>query len=158
MGNRTLQGKFKPKNPMKYKGNVDKVTYRSSWELKLFKYCDNNPAIVKWNSEEVIIPYYNPVKRRSARYFMDVWMKYKVKNGYKESLIEVKPHAETMMPKKPKNKTDKAMINYNRKVATFAVNSAKWNATKKLVENKSNIDFKIFTEYELGIKKKKKAQ
>lgn len=31
-------GKFRPKNIGKYKGNVDKITYRSSWEAWAMKF------------------------------------------------------------------------------------------------------------------------
>ena len=44
MSNRILvQGKFRPKNPSKYKGDPTNIIYRSSWELTVFKYLDNNP-------------------------------------------------------------------------------------------------------------------
>ena len=29
------KGKFKPKNPTKYKGDLKEIVYRSSWELKM---------------------------------------------------------------------------------------------------------------------------
>ena len=50
------KGKFKPKNPLKYKGNPTEIFYRSSWELKLMLYLDDHKDVVSWCSEEVIIP------------------------------------------------------------------------------------------------------
>ena len=51
-------GKFIPKNRNKYKGNPKKIVYRSLWERSFMKYCDSNPSILEWSSEEIIIPYY----------------------------------------------------------------------------------------------------
>jgi hypothetical protein len=47
---RPLKGKFKPKNPQKYKGNVTNIIYRSSWELRLMSYLDNHKNIISWGS------------------------------------------------------------------------------------------------------------
>ena len=38
--NNYKQGKFEPTNKKKYKGNWQKITYRSGWELQYFKMCD----------------------------------------------------------------------------------------------------------------------
>ena len=45
-------GKYKPKNLNKYRGDPDKVTYRSHWEKLCFLWCDRNPDIKYWSSEE----------------------------------------------------------------------------------------------------------
>ena len=58
------QGYFKPKNPHKYKGDPTNIIYRSSWELKLMKYLDERKDVVKWGSEEIIIPYRSPIDGR----------------------------------------------------------------------------------------------
>lgn len=39
------QGKYKVKNYQKYKGDPTNVIYRSSWELKFLKYCDDNDNV-----------------------------------------------------------------------------------------------------------------
>ena len=49
-------GKFVPKNPDKYTGNVSTIIYRSLWEFKLMKYLDAHDEIVRWASEEIVIP------------------------------------------------------------------------------------------------------
>ena len=48
-------GKFKVKNLHKYKGDFDNVIYRSLWEKHVFKWCDENPKVKSWSSEETII-------------------------------------------------------------------------------------------------------
>ena len=67
-----MKGRFRPKNPHKYKGDPTNVIYRSSYELKLFRYLDLHPAIRWWQSEEVVIPYRSPITGRVHRYFPDV--------------------------------------------------------------------------------------
>ena len=52
----SYKGKFRPSNPNKYKGDPTKVIYRSLWELKFMRWCDGNVNILKWSSEEVVIP------------------------------------------------------------------------------------------------------
>ena len=49
----TYKGLFKPKNPSKYKGNINEIVYRSSWEKKMMIYCDTTKSVVEWGSEEI---------------------------------------------------------------------------------------------------------
>ena len=44
-------GRYRVKNPKKYEGDFKKVKYRSLWERQAFKWLDNNPDIIGWNSE-----------------------------------------------------------------------------------------------------------
>ena len=76
------KGLYKIKNLSKYKGNPAKVTYRSLWERKFMVYCDNNPNILKWSSEEIIIPYRSPIDKRIHRYFPDFWIQIKNSKWY----------------------------------------------------------------------------
>jgi len=62
-------GKYEPKNPEKYIGDVHNIIYRSSWELRFCIYCDNNDGIVKWSSEPVVIPYYNPLDKKEHKLY-----------------------------------------------------------------------------------------
>ena len=48
------KGKFRPKNPQKYRGDPTKIIYRSLWERNCMRYFDENPNVLKWSSEEVI--------------------------------------------------------------------------------------------------------
>ena len=56
------QGRFHPQNPQKYKGDVNNIIYRSSWELKFMQWCDRNENIMEYGSEEFWIPYVSPVE------------------------------------------------------------------------------------------------
>lgn len=137
------------KNPQKYKGTRP-ITLRSGWEITLAKRLDKNKAIIKWSSESVIIPYYNPIKGRMARYFMDFHIYYKTKDGkIKEEIWEVKPFKQTQPPKTQKRKTKK----YIKECATYVVNDMKWKATKKWIESLRSkgrdISFKIITEKDI---------
>ena len=86
------KGKFYPRNPSKYKGDTTDIIYRSSWELKFMKYCDNNPNVLEWGSEEVVIPYRSPLDGKVHRYYVDFYIKVRTtKNEIKKYLIEIKP-------------------------------------------------------------------
>lgn len=143
------QGTFIPQNPQKYAGDISKIFYRSSWERKFFVFCDNNPSVLKWGSEEVVVPYIKPTDNRPHRYFPDFIIMYKDKNGeiHKE-LIEIKPSIQTKMPKPPKTRINTKR--YLSEIETFAVNQAKWEAATKWCE-KRNMKFRILTEKDLGI-------
>ena len=64
------QGIFVPNHPEKYKGTTP-IIYRSSYENKFARWADNNPAVISWGSETIIIPYQNPMTGRVHRYFVD---------------------------------------------------------------------------------------
>ena len=139
-------GRYRVKNPKKYKGNVDKVYYRSSWELKFMNYCDNNSAILEWGSEEIIIPYISPLDGRRHRYFPDFYIKVRQSDGsVKRIIIEVKPKSQCGPPKPQQRKT-KRFIN---EVRTWGVNEAKWKAAIEYC-NDRGLEFKILTEDHLG--------
>jgi len=142
------QGRFRCINPAKYKGNSSNIIFRSSWERKLFSMLDTNPNIIQWNSEEIVVRYRNPLTSRIHRYFPDVWIKKKDKNGkISEALIEIKPYSQTIEPRPQKQKT-KAYIT---KVEEYVKNQAKWEAAKMFCEER-DWEFHIFSERELGIK------
>ena len=44
------QGRFHPQNPQKYKGDVNNIIYRSSWELKFMQWCYRNENIMEYGS------------------------------------------------------------------------------------------------------------
>jgi hypothetical protein len=143
-----LQGKYKPSNPEKYRGDVNNIIYRSSWERKFLYYCDTNENILEYSSEEVVIPYKSPVDNRYHRYFVDFYIKYKDVNGkIKKCLIEIKPFRQTQEPKVQKRKTK----GYIYEVVEYAKNQAKWEAAKEWCLD-HGWEFKVLTENELGIK------
>lgn len=145
--NKYYQGRYFPKNPEKYRGDVRNIIYRSSWERRAFRYCDLYSSILEWNSEEIIIPYRNPIDGAIHRYFPDLWIKYKAKNGtIKEAVVEIKPYNQTYLRKEPQRKTAK----YMEEARTYAINRSKWDAAEKWC-NKNGMEFHILTERELGI-------
>jgi hypothetical protein len=136
------QGKFVPKNPNKYRGDISNIVYRSGYEVKFMNWCDLNSDVTQWSSEEVVIPYRSPLDNKLHRYFVDFY----VKIQDKVYLIEVKPDRFTREPAIPKRKT-KRFLN---EVAQYAVNQAKWKAAREVCADR-NWEFKIITEKELGI-------
>tara|TARA_B100000131_G_scaffold216544_1_gene208165 strand:- start:468 stop:806 length:339 start_codon:yes stop_codon:yes gene_type:complete len=111
------------------------------------KYCDSNPNILEWGSEEVVIPYRSPLDNRVHRYFPDFYMKIKETNGViKRYLIEVKPKRQTKPPAKQKRQTKK----YIYEVTEFAKNQAKWEAAYSFCKDR-RWHFKIITEDELKV-------
>ena len=140
------QGKYRPLNPSKYNGDPTNIVYRSSYELKMFQYCDIQENVIFWESEEKIIIYLDPITGRYKRYFPDIFMKYKDKDGIiKKALIEIKPKKDLIEPERnPKRKTKSWVY----RVQTWARNQAKWAAAKEWC-NDRDIQFRIFTEKEL---------
>ena len=135
------------KHPEKYNGTRP-IQVRSGWEAyMIFKYLDINDNIISWKSESTIIKYFSPVDNKWHRYFMDFTVTAKTPSGQtKELWIEVKPYSQTQLPKEPKRKTK----TYIDQMKTYFVNQAKWETTKKIIEEKKaqgiNIDFAIITE------------
>ena len=142
----TYKGKFKPKYPNKYKGDIKEIVYRSSWELKMMKYCDTTKSIIEWGSEELVIPYLSPWDGRYHRYFPD-YVKVRTKNGsVKKYVIEVKPKNQCTPPERnPKRRTG---VWYN-KVKTWGINKAKWKSAQEFCLD-NNMEFKILTEDHLN--------
>mgnify|MGYP001577081229 FL=1 len=142
----SYKGIYKPSNPKKYIGNPNMIVYRSLWERKLFRYCDNNTKVLKWASEEIIIPYYNPVKKRMAKYYPDVYMEVVTKDDKTEKiLIEVKPLRETKPPSY-KRRTKNVLL----AEAMYSQNQAKWAAAEEFCLD-NGWKFQIMTEKELGV-------
>jgi hypothetical protein len=146
MSKKYHQGRYQVKNPKKYWGDFNNVIFRSSWELKVFIWCDTNPDVVRWNSEEVVIPYVNPFDGKYHRYFTDIYVEI-MKNGKLEKYVyEIKPNSEKKPPKKPKRRTRA----YANKLKTYLINQAKWESAAKYCKER-NLKFQILTEKELGI-------
>ena len=141
------KGKFKPKHRDKYKGNPTNIIYRSLWERRFMVYCDSNDSVVKWSSEEIVIPYRSPFDRKIHKYYPDFWVKIKKHDGTIEtSIIEVKPKSQTVPPKDTsrKRKSGRFLLEMKR----YGINEAKWKAACTYCEYK-NWKFKIITEDQL---------
>lgn len=141
------QGIFKPTHPEKYEGDVTNIIYRSSWELRFLRWCDNNPGILNYSSEETIIPYRCGTDNRLHRYFVDFKIKVKTKDGRIQTyLVEVKPKGQTQPPKYPGKKTKR----YLTEAMTFIKNQSKWDAAEEYCKQRGWI-FRVITEDDLGL-------
>lgn len=133
------KGFFFPKHPKKYVGNLDKITFRSSWERRFMEFCDSNIKIMKWGSEEIKIPYVKPTTGRVHHYYPDFFIVYENSGGdFVKEIIEIKPLKERVLTPKSTN-YDKVMISINR---------AKWAAAEQFC-TQHNIRFRILSENEL---------
>lgn len=144
----SIKSKFKPSFPQKYQGDPNNIICRSSWERRFCNYCDTNPNILRWASEEFSIPYVSPVDNRVHRYYPDFLIEVKESSGkIKKYVVEVKPEKQTLPPKQGKRVTK----SYIYEAKTYAVNQAKWKAASEFCLD-NGVEFKIITEKELGIK------
>jgi len=140
-------GKFSLKNTNKYLGDPTNIWYRSLWERRVMVHLDENPNVLEWSNEEIIIPYLSPVDGRWHRYFPDFFIRVKNKEGLVEGFIlEVKPEKQSIPPQK-RSKITKAYI---QEVVTFGINEAKWKAADEYCRDR-NWKFKVITEKDLGI-------
>jgi hypothetical protein len=140
------KGKFTPENPSKYAGDSKNIIYRSMWERRCMKYFDNNPSILQWASEEVVIPYYDTATKKVRRYFPDFLIKIKDKNGKEKThLIEVKPSKDMRPPVGGKGKK-KSTVLYEMK--TYQMNRDKFASARKWCDDMTII-FDIWTEKHL---------
>lgn len=141
------KGKFTPRYPEKYMGDPTNIIYRSSWELKFMNWCDLSSSIIRYSSEETIIPYRCPTDGKLHRYFVDFRIDVRAKGGaVKTYLVEVKPAGQTVPPVFPGRQTKR----YLTEALTFMKNTAKWQAATQYCKERG-WEFKIITEHELGI-------
>lgn len=137
-------GMYMPKNMEKYIGNAVPITYRSSWELTAFKFCDNNPNVIKWSYECIAIPYIKPLPNgnmKPATYYPDLYVEYITKTDeYRKELLEIKPKKQTVKSRSKKIET-KLAENY-----AYVVNLAKWEAARRWCALRGDVAFKILTE------------
>jgi hypothetical protein len=142
-GKRYRQGIFKPKYPAKYIGDLNNIIYRSSWELRVFQWCDRNVNVLEWGAEQICIPYMKPLYPsgfRPARYFPDVYVLYKNSEGkIIRELVEIKPLKQTRSSRAKKAQV-KLQENY-----VYLVNEAKWHAARQWCA-KNGIEFRLLTE------------
>lgn len=130
-GSKFKSGFYQPKNPEKFKQSSNIMNsgplpqYRSSWELKFYKWADMNEDVEFWGTESVAIPYFDPVKNKNRRYFPDVFIKFK--DGRKV-IIEIKPQKQNNHP----------------------TNIAKWESAE-LYAKKIGAQFVVMNEKHLGV-------
>ena len=137
----SYKGRFKPKQYKKYKGDPTKIIYRSMWELRFMKYCDKNPYILEWSSEEIAIPY-RGLDKKIHRYFPDFKIKYRnARNELIVEIIEVKPKKQTKAPSKKNNPYGR----YLKEARTYGINQLKWEAAEEYCKDRG-YKFRIITE------------
>lgn len=142
---RYYQGIYKPKNKDKYLGDPANIVYRSFWELRVLRWLDTDSNVLRYASEEIVVPYVSPKDGKVHRYFPDFYFEKINESGKVEKfLVEVKPHGQTQKPKSRKN--TKRYIN---EAVTYAVNQAKWKAAEEWCLDRG-IKFRIVTEKDLG--------
>ena len=105
-------------------------------------YCDRNPDITYWASEELAIRYYNPLDKKYHRYYPDFIVR-TIKGD--KILVEIKPSRQCKPPKTPTKKTRAFM----RSNFEYIKNRAKWKAATQYADD-NNAKFKLITEKDLG--------
>ena len=140
----SYKGKYHPTKRERYRGDVNNIIYRSLWERSFMKYCDDNPDVVEWGSEEIVVPYISPIDGKRHRYFPDFYVKTSKGDKF---LVEIKPKKQTVEPKVQKRKTK----SYIYEVTEYAKNMAKWKAAEEFCKDRM-WEFKVLTEDELGIR------
>lgn len=141
-------GEFVPINPKKYVGRYP-IIIRSGWERMFCQWLDVNAIVLEWSSENIAIPYYDPVQQKNRRYYPDFWMKVKnKKGGTAKYVVEIKPAKETKPPTKRGRKTKKTQLFQE---STWITNQAKFKAAEQYCKKMGYI-FKIMTEKELFFK------
>jgi len=145
MAKTTQQGRYVPKNPLKYQGDPSNIIFRSSWEKRFMIFLDNHDSILFWSSEEIVVPYFWELDGKMHRYFPDFLVTMKTKEGLVKMMIEVKPYNQTIAPKMTKNKREKTFLT---EVETYTKNVAKWKSAEKYCEDRKWL-FRLITEKEL---------
>ena len=139
--------KWRPKHPEKYVGDINKIILRSGLEIKFANWCDNQTNIIRYASEEIVIPYLSP-DGKIHRYFCDFWIEVKATdNSIKRYLVEIKPDVQTRAPVLTES-LQRNRKRYLTEMMTWLVNSAKWDAARKFCE-KNGMEFIIITEKHL---------
>lgn len=133
------KGLYTPKHPEKYIGDPNKIRFLSSWELRFMEFCDNNPNVISWGSEEFRIKYFHPIKKKVCDYIPDFIIKYKdMHENIITEVIEIKPMKQSQSSAK--------MSTYDQ--VQLVINSAKWTAAKALCDN-AGIKFRVLTEQQM---------
>ena len=137
------QGYYYPKHPEKLLGNSKHAIYRSGLELSYFRILDANPQVVRWGSEEVIIPYY--FDNKWHKYYVDLIVFLQQGPILKKLFIELKPYSQTQVPKNSPRRKQK---NYLRECYEWNKNTAKWASAKQYAQ-KVGCEFVVLTEKDI---------
>ena len=141
------QGFFYPRNLDKFVSKDNKAIYRSGLELEYFRILDKNPNVLKWGSEEVVVPYF--FDNIWHKYYVDLFVVFKFGESTKKYFIELKPYSQTIEPKVSKRKKQMSML---YEAHQWAKNQAKWKAATDFAK-KNGWEFHILTEKDLENRK-----
>jgi hypothetical protein len=150
------QGPFSPKNREKCMNTKSGSLpfARSSWEFRMFHWCDENKNVIRWGSEILAIPYIYDIEKAKGihkvhKYYPDIYCEIRNNIGEIEKIvIEIKPNKQKNKPIKPKNRTRKALKNYTYAVCEYVKNQNKWKYARSFCSGK-NWKFRILTEENL---------
>jgi hypothetical protein len=139
-------GFFSPLIPSRYKGSFP-IIYRSSLELKFFRWCDSSSSpVIEWTSESYIVPYQSPLDGKIHKYFIDNSITLKDKNGVEHKfLVEIKPLRMTKPPTESKKKSTATLL-YEK--TNWIKNQSKWRSAEQFAAKKG-MKFIILTEEDL---------
>lgn len=144
-----FNARFIPKNPDKYVGDVNAIFARSTWEVACMKYFDSRPDVLRWGSEEIVIPYLSPLNSKVHRYFPDFFVEYIDRDGNViKEIVEVKPLHES----------EKEYAKSQRSKDALIVNEAKWKSAAIYCDER-DMKFRVLTEksiFHQGVKRGKK--
>jgi len=141
-------GRFIPRFPDKYVGDVDRIMWRSSWEHYAMRWLDSRSSVLKWGSEEIQIAYIKPTDGRVHTYIPDFFAEIKDRDGtVKKWLLEIKPLHETDIKK----------AKHDRAIEAVGVNDAKWKAAQIFCEQ-HGLGFMVLTEKSLFYQGEKKRK
>lgn len=144
----SYKGRFIPRNPEKYAGNPTRIVYRSLWELRVMRKFDADPNVLTWASEEVVVPYVNPLDNRVHRYFPDFLVKNRTRDDtIKITMIEVKPASQAAPPKHCDKKSRRKYIS---EAVAWQINNSKWEAARRYCSERG-WTFAVLTEKSLGV-------
>ena len=139
--------KYTPINPQKYEGNPNNIIMRSSWETRFASWCDKSDHVIKWKSEETVVPYRSPIDDRIHRYFIDFTITIKDRHDQLNTyLVEIKPKVQTQPPKFKGRRTKR----YQTEKKAYIINTAKWKAAEQYALDRGQ-KFIIINEDDLGL-------
>ena len=105
-------------------------------------YLDNDPKILGWCSECIVIPY--SFHGKNHRYYTDFLV---IDETGKRIVVEIKPSKQTKPPRKGKNKSKKTIMT---EAYTYAKNMSKWEFASKYCK-KRGWEFRVITEKRLRL-------
>jgi len=153
-------GEYVLVHPEKYKG-TKKLVYKSSFEHRVFYWCDLNKNILEWDYEPFPINYLfmlpdnapeherNLTDKKEHKYWPDVVAKVKQSNGNVETFIlEIKPYSQTVKPTEPKKKTKKSINKFLTALQEYLKNMKKWEYAD-IYAKKNGMIFQVLTERQI---------